>query len=375
MPVGSRDFYDVLGVGRKASDDEIRQAYRKLVKQWHPDKHQGDDKAKAKAETKIKEINEAYEVLSDSDKRTKYDRFGPLFQQMGGGGGGYGPGGARSRTGPFGGAGAGTGAGGGGRTGEFDFDFGAGGPFGGAGAGAGTAGGDRGGFGSILEDLFEELFRKDSGQAAGSRPVGARTNPPTADAELDHSLEDAQPRGRKRLTVSQPATCPVCNGERIIRGQMCASCGGLGYRTQARQLEFNFPGGVRVGTRLKIGDLSLGVSLKKHPVFTVEGDDLRLDLPVLTHEAALGAEVEVPTLDGMVRVNVPPGTSSGKSLRLRGKGLAKRGGSAGDLYARVMIVFKGPPNEETKGLYRQLEDVEIGNPREELYRKARAASA
>lgn len=345
MPVGSRDFYEVLGVGRKASDDEIRQAYRKLVKQWHPDKHQGDPKERAKAEAKIKEINEAYEVLSDPEKRAKYDRFGPLFSQMGGG-----PQGARARTGPFGGRG----------TADFEFDFGGGGPY-------GT--GDRGGFGSILEDLFEELFHKDS----GGRPAGARARAPVAEAEVELSLEDAHRGGRKRLTVSQPTTCPVCNGDRLIRGQLCASCGGLGYRSQERQLEVNFPAGVRDGTRLKVGDLSLTVRLRKHPVFAVDGDDLKLDLPVLVHEAALGAEVEVPTLDGMVRVTVPPGTSSGKTLRLRGKGLARRDGSAGDLYARVMIVFLKPPGEEARRLYRQLADLEPGNPREELYRKARAA--
>lgn len=364
MPVGSRDFYDVLGVGRKASDDEIRQAYRKLVKQWHPDKHQADPKEKAKAETKIKEINEAYEVLSDPEKRAKYDRFGPLFSQMGGPGGPGAPGGARSRTGPF---------GGGRGTGEFEFDFGAGGPFGGMG---GAGAGDRAGFGSILEDLFEELFHKDAGgAAAGARPGGARAKVPAAEAEVELSLEDAHRGGRKRLTVSQPATCPVCNGERLIRGQLCAACGGLGYRTQERQLEVNFPAGVRDGTRLKVGDLSLTVRLRKHPVFAVEGDDLKLELPVEPHEAALGAEVEVPTLDGMVRVTVPQGTSSGKTLRLKGKGLTRRDGTAGDLYARVMIVFRHPPDEEAKGLYRQLADVDHGNPREELYRKARAASA
>ncbi|MBM3275196.1 MAG: DnaJ domain-containing protein, partial [Candidatus Sericytochromatia bacterium] len=164
MPVSSRDFYEVLGVGRSASEDDIRSAYRKLVKQWHPDRHQGGDKARA--ETKIKEINEAYDVLSDPDKRAKYDRFGPLFQQMGGAAGG-----ARGRTGPFGGAGAGPGAP------NFDDLFGRGGPFAGmGGAGAGASTGDKG-FGSILEDLFDELFKKDAGTA---RPGGreARTRAP-----------------------------------------------------------------------------------------------------------------------------------------------------------------------------------------------------
>ncbi|MBM3270628.1 MAG: DnaJ domain-containing protein [Candidatus Sericytochromatia bacterium] len=358
MPVGSRDFYEVLGVGRSASEDEIRSAYRKLAKQWHPDRHQGKDKAKAEA--KIKEINEAYEVLGDPEKRAKYDRFGPLFSQMGGAGGAYGPGGARSRTGPFGG------------TEGFEDMFRGGGPFGGMGGAAGGSGGTggTGGFGSILEDLFEELFRKEQ---PGGR-AGARARPPAAEAEVELAVEDAHHGGRKRLTVSQPSTCPVCNGDRLVRNQLCASCGGLGFKTQDRTIEANFPAGVRDGTRLKVGDLSLTVRLKKHPVFGVEGDDLHLELPVAPHEAALGAEVEVPTLDGMVRVNVPAGTSSGKTLRLRGKGLARRDGSRGDLYARVMIVLDGGPSEAERRLYQELAATSRVHPRDDLYRKAKAAT-
>jgi DnaJ-class molecular chaperone len=355
MPVSSRDFYEVLGVGRSASEDDIRTAYRKLAKQWHPDRHQSGDKAKA--ETRIKEINEAYDVLSDPDKRAKYDRFGPLFQQMGGA-----KGGARSRTGPFSDAGPGSGAP------NIEDLFGRGGPFAGmGGAGAGASAGEKG-FGSILEDLFDELFKKDAGNA---RPGGARTRGPVAEAEVELNLEDAHRGGRKRLAVSQPSTCPVCNGDRMVRGQLCASCGGLGYRTAERQLEVNFPAGVRDGTRLKVGDMALIVRLHKHPVFEVDGDDLRLELPVTPHEAALGGEIEVPTLDGNVRVNVRASTSSGKVLRLRGKGLSRRDGSSGDLYARVMIALPSRLSEDERRLYTQLADTERFNPREDLYRKVR----
>lgn len=348
MAVSSRDFYEVLGVDRRATEDELRSAYRKLVKRWHPDRHQGGDKAQADA--KIKEINEAYEVLSDPDKRAKYDRFGPLFSQMGGPGGGPRPG----ATGPF--------------AGGADPFAGARGGFG---AGATSEGG--GSFGTILEDLFEELFKKDG----GGRPSGARSRAPSAplvEAEIELSLEDADKGGRKRLSVSRPTACVVCSGERLVRGQLCASCGGLGYSAREKQLEVNFPAGVREGTKLKVGDLSLLVHLKPHPVFTLDGDNLALDLPVTPHEGALGSDVEVPTLDGMVRLAIPGGTSSGKTLRLRGKGLKRRDGTRGDLYAKVMIAVPSTISDEERRLYKDLANSSSANPREALYRRVREGS-
>ncbi|MBU6428989.1 MAG: DnaJ domain-containing protein [Cyanobacteria bacterium REEB65] len=349
MPVGARDFYDVLGVGRKASDDEIRKAYRNLAKRWHPDKHQGADKAKAEA--KFKEINEAYDVLGDPEKRSKYDRFGPLFQNMGPGATGQGePGG------PF--AGFAGFRPGGSRGGPFQT----------------SEGGE--GFNKILEDLFEELFRRGGGGSERA-PAGRPAQPPS-EGEVELSLEDANRGGRKRLTLTQASPCPVCGGDRLIRGQLCHTCGGLGFRTTERQLDVKIPPGVRDGTKLRVsgseGDLSLGIKIGKHPVFVLEGDDLRLDLPVLPHEAALGAEVEVPTLEGKVRVTIPPGTSSGKTLRLRGKGMARRDGSHGDLLARIMLVLDGPLNETQRRSYRDLAAATDVDPREDLFRKARQAA-
>ncbi len=347
MPVGSRDFYEVLGVERKASEDDLRKAYRNLAKKWHPDRHQGADKDKAEA--RFKDINEAYDVLSDPDKRAKYDRFGPLFQNMGAAPGG---------GGPFGGGFAGTG----------------GGPFGARrGTGASYAGEGGEGFNKVLEDLFEELFHRGGSGGRAGRAA------PAAEGEVELSLEDADKGGRRRLTVAQPSACPGCGGERLIRGQLCQTCGGLGFRTTERQIDVKFPPGVRDGTKLKVGgadgELSLSVHLKKHPVFEVDGDDLRIDVPILAHEAALGAEIEIPTLENMVRVSIPAGTPSGKTLRLRGKGLARRDGSHGDLLARVMISFDGPLGDEERRLYQELSRLSRANPREELYRKARMASS
>lgn len=352
MPVGSRDLYEVLGVDRRASEDDIRKAYRNLAKKWHPDRHQGAEKDKAEA--RFKEINEAYDVLSDSDKRAKYDRFGPLFQSMGGGG--------QGGAGPF-----GRGFEGGGGFGPFGGRRGGSGPF------QAAEGGE--GFNKVLEDLFEELFHR-GGTGGGS---GTRAKPaPAFEAEVELSLEDADQGGRKRLSVSQPSPCPVCGGDRLIRNQLCQTCGGLGFRTTERQLDVKFPAGVRDGTKLRVpgpeGEISLSVRLARHPVFDLDGDDLKLDLPVLPHEAALGSEVEVPTLQGMVRVTIPPATSSGKTLRLRGKGLARRDGSHGDLMARVMIAFDGKLTDEERRLYQDLGKVARANPREELHRRARQAS-
>lgn len=352
MPVGSRDYYEVLGVNRRASDDEIRTAYRKLAKKWHPDRHQGGESNKA--ETKFKEINEAYEVLSEPDKRTKYDRFGSLFHSMD-------PTktarGTRSRagTGPFG-------------TGQGFEDLFRSGSFAGSASGS-ASGGEGRGFGTILEDLFEELFKKeDRGGGFGGRPTGS-------EAMVELTLEEAHGGGRKRLAVSQAMPCLVCHGERHVRGQLCAGCGGGGYRNQERTLDVNFPSGVREGSRLKVGDLSLVVRLRKHAIFDIEGDDLKIDLPLFPHEAALGKDIEVPTIDGSVRVSIPQGTSSGKTLRLRGKGLARRDGGLGDLYARVIIVFPASLSEEERRLYKQLDLISRENPRTELNRRAKAASA
>jgi curved DNA-binding protein len=283
--VGATDYYEALGVDRNAGEEDIRRAYRRLARQYHPDVNKEPG-----AEDRFKEISEAYEVLRDSEKRAEYDRGG------------------RTRT-----AGPPPGAGfGGGGFEDVRVDFGGADDFG---------------------DIFESFFAGRGGRA-GFRDRAPRRS--DHEAELELSLEEAARGGRRRITLGD----------------------GRGY-------EVNIPAGVRDGQRIRLagegengGDLFLRVRLRPHPRFRVEGRDLRTDLPVTPWEAALGAEVEVPTLTGTTRVKVPPGTSTGRTLRMRGEGLA-----GGDLYAEVKIMIPPKPNKRERELFEELAKASKFNPR------------
>jgi curved DNA-binding protein len=311
MPVAFQDYYDALGVPRDASVDDIRGAYRKLARRYHPDVNKEPG-----AEDRFKELSEAYEVLRDPEKRERYDRLGASWKagQDVSGASGFGEG-----------FDAGNGSGG------VSFDFG------------------EGEFSDFFDGLFSRRRRGRAGRHAGgfesfSMPGG------DAEAVLDLPLEEAARGGKRRLSLAD-----------------------------GRSLEVDIPRGVRDGQRIRLagqggpgvgggpaGDLYLRVRLKPHPLFRVQGRDLYVDLRVSPWEAALGGEVPVPTLEGDARVKVPPGSSSGRRLRLRGQGLAGSGGTqAGDLYAVVMIHVPKKLTKRERGLFEELASASKFDPRAE----------
>jgi curved DNA-binding protein len=302
----ARDYYEVLGVSRNASADEVQQAYRKLVRHHHPDVNPDPS-----AEERFKEINEAYSVLSDPDTRKRYDRFGPDFRSI--------PEGYEEWVG------AGQGAG--------------------AGAGAGARGGVRveEGFGGVdFEDLFGSLF----GARGAAGPI------PGADqeAELELTVEEAYRGGKRNVTLSGPSgprSFEVTIPRGVVDGQ-----------------RIRLPGqGGRGGGNARAGDLYLVVRLAPHSRYRVSGRDIYVDLPVTPWEAALGAMVPLTTPGGEAKVRVPPGSSSGRRLRLRGEGMPNPRGSPGDLYAEVRIVVPPKPTDRERELFEQLAAESTFDPR------------
>ena len=300
----ARDYYAVLGVPRSAGEKELRQAYRRLARKHHPDVNPGSKDAGAR----FKEINEAYQGLSDSDKRAKYDRFGDNWRhadQVG-----HGTGGGASGSSPF----------------ERLFQRGR--------PGGRAAPFDSGGSGS--DDLFQEFLGGRSGRTAPSEAwPGAAAS---AEVVVDLSLEEAY-RGASRI-VEIPS--------------------GPGGRAP-RRLEVKIPPGVDTGSRVHIptgrgrGDLYLHVQVQPHPSFQRQGDDLSVEVPVPVDDAVLGAEIEVPTLKGRVLLKVPPETQNGRAFRLAGQGMPRlQGGEFGDLYATVRVVLPTPLSEQQREVFREL---------------------
>ncbi|HEX8117193.1 MAG TPA: J domain-containing protein [Pyrinomonadaceae bacterium] len=357
MAVKTRDYYEVLGVSRGATEEQVKAAYRKLARKFHPDLNPGD----RAAEERFKELQEAYDVLSDADKRKLYDQYGENWRVVQQGGGAPPPGQEGFR------------AGGGPKAAGFDFggfDFGD--------FRSGAAG--PGGF-----DIFEELF----GRAGEARVGGARRSRRGQDveAELELSLEDAHHGGRHTLQMQAAETCATCQGAGVINNnQVCQTCGGGGQVPKARSIEVNIPAGVRDGSTIRLagqggagasgaqaGDLYLRIRLRPHPVFRVRGDDLEVETPLAPWEAVLGAKIEVPTIDGQVEMTVPAGSQTGQRLRLRGQGLNKRKGGRGNLYVRLNVVVPRHASAEERRLYEELRRVSRFNPRAEARRAAGAA--
>jgi curved DNA-binding protein len=300
------DYYRALGVDRSAGQDEIQRAYRRLARRFHPDLNKDPG-----AEERFKDINEAYEVLSDPKKRARYDRYGAQWRQV-----------PEDYDGPAPGAG----------------------PFGGGGrrvyVNTGGGGFDEAGFGGVdVEDLLGGLF----GGRAGGFGRGSRVSAPGADseAEIELSVEDAYAGGRRRITL-QTASGP-------------------------RSFDVNIPAGVADGQRIRLagqgatgigggarGDLYLIVRLAPHPRYRLDGRDITVELSVAPWEAALGAGVPVDTPGGPVQVQVPAGSSSGRRLRLRGRGMPNTRGSAGDLYAEVKIVVPARLTADERELWNRL---------------------
>lgn len=361
--MAKRDYYEVLGVAKGASADEIKKAYRKKAKELHPDRNSDNPNAEAQ----FKEANEAYDVLKDTDKKAAYDRFGHSAFD-----GGMAGGGAR-------------------------------------GGGYGQPG--QGDFASAFSDVFEDLFGDFMG---GQRGGGGGRQRASRGSDLRYnlriSLEEAYSGLSKQISIStlvgcdscsgtgseggsEPTTCPTCSGMGKVRAQQgfftvertcptcagtgqivknpCGGCNGAGRVQKERALSVNIPAGVETGTRIRLsgegeagmrggpnGDLYIFIDVADHPLFQRDGSDLFCRVPVSMVTASLGGEIEVPTIDGgRSRVKVPEGSQSGRQMRLRAKGMpALRGAGVGDMYIELQVETPVKLNSEQKALLRQFED-------------------
>ena len=390
-----KDFYAVLGVGKSASADEIKKAYRKLARELHPDRNPGN----AEAEEKFKSASEAYDVLSDDKKRKEYDEMRSLFGS-----------GAFRR-----------GAAGAGRAGsQFDPSdlFGG---FSGAGAG-GQSAGDRRFGGAGFSDIFSSIFS--GGGAAG--PPGTRRGPQRGrDVEAEVTLDFGHAvqgttlpltlrspgvcdtcHGNGAKPGTTPRTCPACAGSGLIsRNQgsfsfsepcrecqgagsivddKCPECRGTGGVTKNRTINVRFPAGVADGQRIRLsgrgepgerggpaGDLYVQVKVRPDDLFGRSGDDLTLTVPITIAEAVLGTDLKVPTLDGSVTMRVPPGTPSGRKLRARGKGVVRRDGQAGDLIITVDVQVPSSVSDEARDALEQFAKLTPSAGRDRLDARTR----
>jgi DnaJ-class molecular chaperone len=338
MAVKFKDYYEVLGVKRDVTGDQIRQAYRKLARKHHPDVNPGD----RVAEEKFKDINEAYEVLSDPEKRKRYDQLGANWKE-----------GAEFTPPP-----------GWGRVNvQFD-DLG------------NIFGGGAGGFSDFFETLFGGVRSAPQGEHRRTAARSRSDRGQDAEAEMEISLEDAHKGGRHRITLQGSRTCLTCGGSGAAGGAVCLACGGTGYTSSPRTIDVNIPAAAREGSVIKLknqgqpgikggesGDLYIKLKIKPHPYFSVSGDDITADVPVSPSEAILGASIEVPTIEGKAEMKIPPGAQGGQRLRLRGQGLNKRGGGRGDQYVKLKIVVPSHPTDRERQLYKELGETSHFNPR------------
>jgi molecular chaperone DnaJ len=337
MAVEFKDYYRILGVERGADDAAIKSAYRKLARKYHPDVNKGKD-------DRFKEIAEAYEVLSDPEKRRRYDTLGPDWQRYAQQPGASQPGGG------------------------FTVEYGDGGDFSDFfrtifGDMGGRGGGGRGGF----QDVFGEAFQRGGGRG--------RRRGQDVQANVDISLEEAFAGTRKTFSMELDEPCATCQGSGNVAGKPCAICQGTGWQRARREVDVRIPPGVRTGQKVRVsgeggggsggrGDLYLVVSVAPHPQFERKGDDIAYALPLTAPEAALGATIEVPTLRGKVSMKVPASTSSGRTFRLRGYGMPRvRGGGAGDQLVTVKIVMPTELTPAERELYERLKALRTDSPR------------
>lgn len=324
---GYKDYYAILGVGRTADEKEIKSAYRKLARKHHPDVNPGDKSSEAK----FKEVSEAYEVLSDADKRAKYDRFGDQWKA-------YSQGGAPTgRT----------------QTAGFEVEY-------------GTEG---------LSDFLESIFGNWKMRAERAQPQ--QTQGEDVEFGLDLSLEDAIRGAKKNITVNVEDVCAKCGGSGGVRdsrgtynlGAVCPACRGHGRVVRAHRVEVTIPAGVNEGRRLRLvgqgaadakgkrGDLYLLVRIKPHPQFERQGNDLYMEAPIPFTVASLGGEVSVPTLNGPRTLSVPPGVQSGQKIRVAGEGMPEGGKKAGDLYAKVKVTVPKDLSAREKELINEVAKI------------------
>jgi DnaJ-class molecular chaperone len=334
MTMNFRDYYAVLGVPKSAAEKDIKSAYRKLARKWHPDANPTNTK---EAEEKFKEISEAYEVLGDPEKRKKYDVLGPNWQQA-----------AqqaeqqrRYRT---------TAGGE-----EFEFDL-------------GGAGGPSG-----FSDFFDVFFSGIGRQQTTQRRSYARRGQ-DLETTIELNLRDVYGGGMKAVSLQIEDVCPRCHGAGTEGGRLCPQCHGTGRVLINKRFEVTIPKGIGEGQRIRLagqggaginggpnGDLHLIVSLHEDPTYKRNGDDLYVDLPVSIYELILGGEVNVPTLSGEVAMKVPPGTQNNRLLRLSGRGMphVKEKGS-GDEYVRLIGQLPQNLSDKEKKLFKELAALRNG---------------
>jgi len=340
MATTPHDYYQILGVSRTASADDIKKAFRRLARQYHPDLHTGAKKSEM--EKKFKELNEAHEVLSDPNKRKKYDQYGAQWEQAEA----FGTARQQARSGGFGG-------------------FDAGGSFG----------------GEVFSDLFENLF---GGRARTGSRRGMTVPGEDLQTEVELNLREVLNGVTKRVSIREPLPCLNCQGAGAVRGHRCPSCRGTGATMESKTIEVKIPAGVQDGTRVRVagkgqpginggkrGDLYLHVTISPDPVFHRQGSDIHVTLPVYPWEAALGADVMAPTLTEPVKVKVPAGSRAGSKLRLKGKGLPSAKGGHGDLFLTVQIVMPTSTTDEEQTLFERLGRLKHPDPRTELLNQAR----
>jgi molecular chaperone DnaJ len=387
MAAKQQDYYEALGVDRKASADEIRKAYRKLARKHHPDLNPGDKSA----EEKFKQIQEAYDILSDAKKKQMYDQYG--FYSENGFPGGAPPGGTGQS--PFGG---------------FDFTDFVNQQSRGRGSGTGT-GGETGGFN--FRDIFSQWFST-GGDKAQHAPERGSDLEYALDIDFWQAIKGTQitvninrqevctscngtgnaggttttcPECNGTGQVSQMAgamrfnlTCPRCNGTGRLQN-VCPTCHGDGRVTRTETVEIRIPPGAQTGSRLRVagkgnagtvggppGDLYITVRVEDHPFFQRNGDDIEITIPVRVDEAGLGTKIEVPTIDGRAMLKIPQGTQSGQKFRMREKGVFNaRKNRRGDQIVQVMVQTPPTNDEKTRELLRELSKIHTEDPRAEIW--------
>lgn len=378
MPQSKRDYYEILEVGKGASDTDIKKAYRKLAKKYHPDVNQGD----STAEAKFKEVNEAYEILSDPQKKARYDQFGHAGVDPNG----------------FGNAGAGFG----------DFDFGGIGDifetfFGGSGFGrssrsrtgpqkgadlkyATTISFEEAAFGLEREIVISRHESCDTCKGTGAKKgtTAEKCNQCNGTGQVQY--RQTSPFGQFINTK----TCDACHGEGKIIAEPCTSCKGKGKVRKNVKILLNIPAGIDDGQTMSLrgegdpgsrggppGDLYVTLNVKPHSIFKRQGNDVVCEIPITFVQAALGAELEVPTLDGKVKYNMPEGTQTGSIFRLKGKGIPYlRGNGRGDQYVKVEIDVPKKLNDKQKALLKEFADIsgdEVYERRKNFFNKMKDA--
>ncbi len=329
-----KDYYSILGVPKNAAEKDIKSAYRKLARKWHPD---ANPKNAKEAEEKFKEIAEAYEVLGDPEKRKKYDVLGPNWQQA-----------AqqaeqqrRYRTTVDG--------------QEFEFDL-------------GGPGGPSG-----FSDFFDMFFSGVGRRQTASSPGFARRGQ-DLETTIELNLRDVYDGGKKAVSLQIEDLCPRCHGTGTVGGHLCPQCHGTGRVLLNKRFEVTIPKGIGEGQRIRLagqggagisggpnGDLYLIVRLLDDPTYKRKGDDLYVDLPISIYDLVLGGEVKVPTLSGQVAMTIPAGTQNNRLLRLSGRGLPQvKGNGSGDQYVRLIGQLPQNLSDKEKKLFKELSALRNG---------------